>query len=476
MSTDPAEPLIDPVDDEEEPPARPATLCETLCGCLVCLIAIPIACLGLCCCCAVSTADTAVKKAQGKRWDATQNAWVVDRLDEEAAEVAGLPDDDDDILKTAAAAVDETTTDCEKHPADSTNVAGVKDTEYYDVLGVPTDASESKIKKAYYVNARRWHPDRNSSEDAKVKFQAVGEAYQVLSDDRLRRVYDRDGKDGLSGDKTEAAVGAVDPSLVFTFLFGNDSFDDIVGRLQLVTQTLVGGMSQSQQQQSAQGMMRELERRRVVRLASSLRSRIQAFVDGGGDDDEVEGAKRGWIAEGERLVEVRYGEQILNTVGTTYKLVAKQIIGSWSEGMDAKVQAAGIQMDAAKNAATAARTTQDGAGGESSPDEDALPAMIEMMWNITVIDISTTLREVVMKVCKDVGVSDGVRKRRANAVLELGTIWEGLKKKTTDDNDGMQKSVRNMYASATAAAMEATLDKVKKEEEKRWKQQQQQQK
>ena len=39
----------------------------------------------------------------------------------------------------------------------------------------------------------------------------------------------------------------------------------------------------------------------------------------------------------------------------------------------------------------------------------------------------------------------------------------------------MQKSVRNMYASATAAATEATLDKVKKEEEKRWKQQQQQQ-
>ena len=42
-------------------------------------------------------------------------------------------------------------------------------------------------------------------------------------------------------------------------------------------------------------------------------------------------------------------------------------------------------------------------------------------------------------------------------------IWEGLKKKKMDD---VQKSVRNMYASATAAAMETTLDKVKKEEEK----------
>jgi len=389
-----------------------------------------------------------VNKARGRRWDGTQNKWVVDQLEEEAAEVDKLPKDDDDILKLAK----EEAGDDEKPPAASAAdaSAGVKETEYYDELGVSADASDSKIKKAYYIQARKWHPDKNQSEEAKVKFQAIGEAYQVLSDSKLRRVYDKEGKDGLSGDKTEVAMDSVDPSLVFTFLFGNDSFDLIIGRLQLVTQTLVGGSNPEEAAgKITRQQMVELERRRVVRLAVSLKDIIQTFVDG-----DAEGAKAQWTTKGEELVEVRYGEQILNTVGTTYKLVAKQIIGSWSEGMDAKVQTANIQMDAAKNAANANQTAQ--TGGD-------LPAMIEVMWNITVIDISTTLREVVMKVCKDSSVTDSVRKKRAHAILELGALWGGMKKKESDE---MQKSVRNLYASATAAAMEATLDKAKKEEEK----------
>ena len=84
--------------------------------------------------------------------------------------------------------------------------ATVRETRYYDLLGVAVDAPESRIRKAYYVEARRWHPDRNPEDDeAKSKFQAIGEAYQVLSDEKLRGIYDRLGEDGLSGDKTEAA-------------------------------------------------------------------------------------------------------------------------------------------------------------------------------------------------------------------------------------------------------------------------------
>ena len=97
--------------------------------------------------------------------------------------------------------------------------------------------------------------------------------------------------------------------------------------------------------------------------------------------------------------------------------------------------------------------------------------MIEMMWNITVIDISTTLRGVLMKVCKDKSVSDTIRKKRARAVLELCAVWEGLKSKG-NEGGAQQKSVRNLYASATAAAMEATLEKARREEEERYKKEQ----
>merc|ERR1712086_954544 len=114
---------------------------------------------------------------------------------------------------------------------------------------------------------------------------------------------------------------------------------------------------------------------------------------------------------------------------------------------------------AMKNAQDAAKKTQQGAGAE-----DALPSMVEMMWSMTVIDITGTIREVVMKLCKDSAVSSDVQKKRAAAIRDLGIMWEVMKSK----NDGEEKKdARNMYMSATAAAMEAHLEKMKKEEESR---------
>lgn len=61
---------------------------------------------------------------------------------------------------------------------------------YYDILGVDTDASGESIRRAFRCRAKVLHPDVNRSERAQRDFQQVNEAYQVLSDGEKRRMYD----------------------------------------------------------------------------------------------------------------------------------------------------------------------------------------------------------------------------------------------------------------------------------------------
>ncbi|KAI9502559.1 chaperone protein DnaJ, partial [Coemansia spiralis] len=76
--------------------------------------------------------------------------------------------------------------------------------DYYDVLGVKRDASQSEIKKAYYQLAKKYHPDANKSSDAKDKFIKIQEAYDTLSDETKRQSYDQFGTaeptGGMGGD------------------------------------------------------------------------------------------------------------------------------------------------------------------------------------------------------------------------------------------------------------------------------------
>lgn len=63
--------------------------------------------------------------------------------------------------------------------------------DYYKILGVPRDASEEEIKKAYRRLAHKYHPDKSGGDEA--KFKEINEAYQVLSDKEKRSRYDRFG-------------------------------------------------------------------------------------------------------------------------------------------------------------------------------------------------------------------------------------------------------------------------------------------
>ena len=69
----------------------------------------------------------------------------------------------------------------------------------YEVLGVPRDADDREIKKAFRTLARELHPDVNRHDpEAEEKFKEAAEAYEILSDSERRSVYDRYGHEGLS--------------------------------------------------------------------------------------------------------------------------------------------------------------------------------------------------------------------------------------------------------------------------------------
>src|SRR5262245_38629185 len=68
--------------------------------------------------------------------------------------------------------------------------------DYYEVLGVPRSASAEDIRKSFRKLAREYHPDVNKATDAAKKFAEVQKAYEVLSDEEKKKLYDTYGSAG----------------------------------------------------------------------------------------------------------------------------------------------------------------------------------------------------------------------------------------------------------------------------------------
>jgi DnaJ-class molecular chaperone len=93
---------------------------------------------------------------------------------------------------------------------------------YYEVLGISQDASDTEIKKAYRTLSLKYHPDRNSTEEAKNKIQKINEAYETLSDTEAKNRYDMELRYGNQGMRFGGGGG-----MPFAHMSTMDEFSDI---------------------------------------------------------------------------------------------------------------------------------------------------------------------------------------------------------------------------------------------------------
>ena len=146
------------------------------------------------------------------------------------------------------------------------------------------------------------------------KFVALGESYQVLSNERLRAVYDKKGVTGTN----PGEMGVVDSHVFFTMLFGSERFEPYIGQLSLSNMADVfladGDLSAAE--------IHNIQVQREVRCALNLASLLSRFVEG----DELAFAAA-MQEQACLLINAPFGETLVRSIGFIYQNKAQQFLG-----------------------------------------------------------------------------------------------------------------------------------------------------
>lgn len=308
----------------------------------------------------------------------------------------------------------------------------VKDTAFYDVLAVNEAATADQIKKAYYLKARKVHPDKNPDDStAAARFQELSEAYQVLSDPAQRSKYDQYGKAGLEDEQF------MDPTAVFGMVFGSDAFEEYIGQLQMA---MMAGLSGEPDQEQASQRLHVMQMEREQKLQTTLIAKIDRFMRG-----DTDGFALSLMNECQRLSEAAYGTAFLHTIGYMYERRAALALGRDPKFLGLPFAAEWIRqrghsmrttLDAVVGTVSMAGIQQEAEQGlESGQMTDASAEaffeakksqITESLWKLNVLDIEGTLTRVVDRVLNEPGLSSKQQRSRAKAVKKLGSIFSQI--------------------------------------------------
>ena len=440
----------------------------------------------------------------GMQWDSSKREWVFYRLNEDKEEVERL-EAEISKEKTGTGAVV------------GMDERKVKDRQYYDLLGVSTNASPGDIKKAYYKEARKCHPDKCPDDpEAAAKFQALGHAYQVLSNEKTRATYDKNGVQ----DQNNEAENEIDPLVFFAVMFGSHLVEPYVGELWIATtaDTLMkdamntpdmnledmseedaAEMLAGKANNNAEMMLKQ--RKREVKCALNLRDKIVPFLEAK-SDEERDAFRVSVKEEAEKIADTSFGATFLVTIGFALQVEGEEFLGFQNTALGVGGHAARIKKQrkamannfkifgAGVNAATTGRkamkemetvqrameekkkeriekegeesaTTQNDDQGLDEEQaklaqqkmEETIPALLELAWAINIRDITKTLRNACKKLFTDADVPMPTRIQRAEAVRVIGNEFCGIGKARGGEQYDVKKDMDDVKARAEVAVM-----------------------
>lgn len=445
---------------------------------------------------------------QGMQWDNEKREWIFYYLDKDKEEVEKREAE----LKSGAGK----TASGDAVGSTDINEKKVKDREYYDLLGVPTNASAGEIKKAYYKEARKCHPDKCPDDpEAATKFQALGHAYQILSNEQTRTAYDKNGKPETNSADANLA-NEIDPLVFFAVMFGSHLVEPYIGELWIATtaDTLMKDAMEQQQSMDMENMTEEdaakflasksasseemmlKQRKREVKCALNLREKIIPFMEAK-EEDDIMVFKASIAKEASKIVSTSFGATFLVTIGFALEVEAEEYLGVQTSalGMGAinarsrrfrkttannwKIMGAGInaattgrkamkEVEAAQKQLEEKKAMKESGEGEADGDdnemdaeqakmaaqklEETIPALLELAWAINIRDISRTLKSACKKLFSDAEVPLETRIRRAEAVRLLGSEFYTIGKECGGEKYDV-KDTTDIKARAEVAVM-----------------------
>lgn len=347
---------------------------------------------------------------------------------------------------------------------------------YYDLLGVPLDASTDDIKKAYRRLAIKFHPDKNRDDpNAEERFKDIAIAYQTLSDPVLRKKYNEFGSKETAPDG-----GFVDPEEVFGAIFGGEKFIPYIGHISLA-KDMKAALQEADELEASQNdrkVLRDAKGREIISVeekarrdekqrkvsaekATAREERVKALVEhlerklgifaesaSSSNDSQVMSSFRQICQIDAQVLKTEsYGVELLQTIGFVYVSKAKHHlatshtflgVGGWLHNVQGKYHVfsetvstlrAAIELKTVFEQIQAAEKA-----GNLTPEEkqrleeQAAEKGLQALFKGTKLEIESVLRETCDRVLEDPTIPRSKAILRAVALQIMGEAFMSVKK------------------------------------------------